>query len=42
MIDLNDGDSDQLTEDIEKPIEEWKKLECIKWLQKRDSTYKEC
>ena len=42
MSDFNYEDSDWLTDDIEKPIAELTKQECIQWLQKRDSTYKEC
>ena len=42
MMDFNYGDSNWLTKEIEKPIAEWTKLECIKWLQKKDGTYKEC
>ena len=29
MIDFNHSNSDTLTEDIEKPIAEWTKNECI-------------
>ena len=40
MSDFNYEDSDWLTDDIEKPIAELTKQECIQWLQKRDGTYK--
>ena len=42
MIDFNYGDSNWLTKEIEKPIAEQTKIECIEWLQKKDGTYKEC
>lgn len=42
MIDFNNRDSDRLTENIEKKIAEWTKIECIRWLQNIYGTYKEC
>ena len=42
MIGFNHGDINLLREEIEKPIAEQIKIECIRQLQKRDGTYKEC